>query len=383
MNFKLNEEQQMYRRAIHDFVERELVPIAAQTDENAEFPWPAARKGLGLGIFGLEVPEEYGGAEMDSLSAAIAVEEISRGCGSTGLSIAAHNGLGCFPIAKFGNEEQKQRWLPRLTSGEILGSLALTEADAGSDLQGVKTLATRQGDHWLLNGSKAWITNVRHSGCIIVFCRTDPQAGKRGFSQIIVESDRPGVIQHPKEKKMGVRGSPTQAISFENVQVPLENLLGQEGRGLKQTLITLDGGRVSIGAMALGLAQAAFEQAIKYAQERHSFGRSLAEHQAIQWKLADMATEIEAARLLVYQSAWLKGQAVRFTKQAAMAKLYASEVAERAAFQAMQIHGSYGYSQEYPVERIYRDQRLTTIGEGTSEVQRLVIARQALREWQL
>jgi alkylation response protein AidB-like acyl-CoA dehydrogenase len=264
-----------------------------------------------------------------------------------------------------------------------LGALALTEADAGSDLQGTKTVAARQGDHWVINGSKAWITNVCHSECIIVLCRTDPQAGKRGFSQIIVETNSPGVTPHPEEKKMGVRGSPTQAISFENVQVPLENLLGQEGRGLQQTLTTLDGGRVSIGAMATGLAQAAFEEAIKYAQERQSFGLPIAEHQAIQWKLADMATEIEAARLLVYQSAWLKGQAVRFTKQAAMAKLYASEVAERAAFQAMQIHGSYGYSQEYPVERIYRDQRLTTIGEGTSEVQRLVIARQALREWQL
>jgi alkylation response protein AidB-like acyl-CoA dehydrogenase len=383
MNFELNEEQQMYRRAMRDFVERELLPVAAHTDESAKFPWTAARKGIDLGIFGLEVAEDYGGAEMDALSAAIAIEEISRGCGSTGLSIAAHNGLGCFPISNFGNEEQKQRWLPRLTSGEILGALALTEADAGSDLQGTKTVAARQGDQWVINGSKAWITNVCHSECIIVFCRTDPQAGKRGFSQIIVETDCQGVTAHPEEKKMGVRGSPTQAISFENVRVPLENLLGEDGRGLQQTLITLDGGRVSIGAMALGLAQAAFEQAIKYAQERQSFGGPIAEHQAIQWKLADMATEIEAARLLVYQAAWRKSQKLPFSKQAAMAKLFASETAERAAFQAVQIHGSYGYSQEYPVERIYRDQRLTTIGEGTSEVQRLVIARLALQEWKL
>ncbi len=383
MDFELNEEQQMYRRAMREFVERDLKTVAAHTDEIADFPWPAARKGIDLGIFGLEIPEAYGGAEMDALSAAIAVEEISRGCGSTGLSMAAHNSLGCAPIFNFGSEEQKQRYLPRLTSGEILGVLALTESDAGSDLRGVNTTAVRQGDHWVVNGSKAWITNACYSKLITVFCRTDPDAGSRGFSQIIVETDREGVTVHPKEKKMGVRGSPTHALSFEGVKVPLENLLGEQGRGLHQTLITLDGGRVGIGAMALGLAQAAFEEAIKYAQERKSFGGPISGHQAIQWMLADMATEIEAARLLVYQAAWRKSQKLRFTKQAAMAKLFASETAERAAFQAIQIHGSYGYSQEYPVERIYRDQRLTTIGEGTSEIQRLVIARQALQEWQL
>jgi butyryl-CoA dehydrogenase len=383
MNFQLNEEQQMYRRAMREFVERELKPIAAHTDESADFPWAAARKGLDLGLFGLEIPEDYGGAEMDAVCAAMAVEEIARGCGSTSLSIAAHNGLGCAPIFNFGSEAQKQKYLPRLTSGEILGALALTEPDAGSDLQGTKTTAVRRGDHWVVNGSKAWITNASYADFIVVFCRTDPGAGSRSFSQIIVETDRQGVTVHPKEKKMGVRGCPTHALSFEKVEVPLENLLGEPGRGLKQTLITLDGGRVGIGAMALGLAQAAFEEAIKYAQERRSFGGPIAEHQAIQWMLADMATEIEAARLLVYQSAWRKGQKLPFTKQAAMGKLFASEAAERAAFKALQIHGSYGYSQEYPVERIYRDQRLTTIGEGTSEVQRLVIARQALREWQL
>jgi butyryl-CoA dehydrogenase len=383
MNFRLTEEQQMYRRAVREFVERELKPIAAHTDESTEFPWAAVRKGMGLGLLGMEVSEAYGGAGMDPLSAAIAIEEIGRGCGSTGLSIAAHNGLACFPITTFGTTEQKQRYLSRLTSGESLGALALTEPGAGSDLQGTQTTALRHGDQWIINGSKAWITNAGLAEFIIVLCRTDPDAASRGFSLIVVETDRPGVTVHPKEKKMGVRGSPTQALSFEEVQVPLGNLLGEEGRGLRQTLMTLDGGRVGIGALALGLAQAALEEAARYAQERQSFGVPISEHQGIEWMLADMATEIEAARLLVYQAAWLKGQKLPFTKQAAMAKLFASETAERAAFKALQIHGSYGYSQEYPVERIYRDQRLMTIGEGTSEIQRIVIARQVLREWQI
>jgi butyryl-CoA dehydrogenase len=383
MNFRLTEEQQMYRRAVREFVERELKPIAAHTDESTEFPWAAVRKGMGLGLLGMEVSEAYGGAGMDPLSAAIAIEEIGRGCGSTGLSIAAHNGLACFPITTFGTAEQKQRYLSRLTSGESLGALALTEPGAGSDLQGIQTTAIHHGDQWIINGGKAWITNAGLAEFIIVLCHTDPEAGSRGFSLIVVETDRPGVTVHPKEKKMGVRGSPTQALSFEEVQVPLENLLGEEGRGLRQTLMTLDGGRVGIGALALGLGQAALEEAARYAQERQSFDVPISEHQGIQWMLADMATEIEAARLLVYQAAWLKGQKLPFTKQAAMAKLFASETAERAAFKALQIHGSYGYSQEYPVERIYRDQRLMTIGEGTSEIQRIVIARQVLREWQI
>lgn len=381
MDFQLTEEQRMYRRVMREFVEQELVPIAAEVDESAEFPWSSVRKGAGLGIFGLEVPEAYGGADMDGVSAAIAIEEIGRGCGSTGLSIAAHNGLGCMPVLKFGTEAQKQTYLPRLTSGDSLGALALTEPGAGSDLKAVRTSAVRQNDRWVINGSKAWITNAGASEFMIVLCRTDPEGGSRGFSHFIVESDAAGLTIHPQEKKMGVRGSPTHALAFENVEVPLANLLGQEGRGLYQTLVILDGGRVGIGALALGLAQAAFERSVRYAQERQSFGEPIAQHQAIQWMLADMGTEIEAARLLVYQAAWRKTQNLPFTKQAAMAKLYASEAAERAAFKAVQIHGSYGYSQEYPVERIYRDQRLMTIGEGTSEIQRLVIARQLLEEW--
>jgi butyryl-CoA dehydrogenase len=383
MNFELTEEQQMYRRAVREFVERELKPIAAHTDESTEFPWGAVRKGVGLGVLGLEVPEAYGGAGMDAVSAAIAVEEIGRGCGSTGLAIAAHNGLCCFPILHFGTEEQKQQYLSRLTGGEILGALALTEPNAGSDLQGIRTTAVRQGDHWVINGSKAWITNVGQAEVVVVLCRTDPAGGSRSLSQIIVETDCEGLTVHPKEKKLGVRGSSTHALSFEGVKVPLGNLLGEEGRGLHQTLATLDEGRIGIGALALGLAQAALEEAVRYAQERQSFGAPISQYQGIQWMLADMATEIEAARLLVYQAAWLQGQKLPYTKQAAMAKLFASETAERAAFKALQIHGSYGYSQEYPIERIYRDQRLMTIGEGTSEIQRLVIARRVLREWQI
>jgi alkylation response protein AidB-like acyl-CoA dehydrogenase len=334
MNFQLTEEQQMYRRAGHEFVERELKPIAAHVDESAEFPWPAVRKGIGLGILGLEVPEVYGGAGMDPLGAAIAIEEIGRGCGSTGLSIAAHNGLCCFPILKFGTEEQRQHYLPRLASGEILGALALTEPGAGSDLKGARTTAVRQGDQWIINGSKAWITNASYAGFVVVLCRTDPDAGGRGFSLIVVETDRAGLTIHPKEKKMGVRGSPTNALSFEAVKVPAQNLLGEEGRGLQYTLATLDGGRVGIGALALGLAQAALEEATRYAQERTSFNVPISQHQAIQWMLADMATEIEAARLLVYQAAWFKGQGLPYTKQAAMAKLFASERSNASSLRA-------------------------------------------------
>jgi alkylation response protein AidB-like acyl-CoA dehydrogenase len=373
MNFQLSEEQQMYRRALREYVERELKPIAADTDERAEFPWPAVRRGLGLGIFGLQVPEDYGGAGMDAVSAALAVEEIGRGCGSTGLSISA-------PILAFGNEAQREHYLSRLTSGEVLGALALTEPGAGSDLQGTRTTAARRGDQWIINGAKAWITNASYAEFIIVLCRTDPDRGSRSFSLIIVETDRPGLTVHPKEKKLGVRGSPTHALSLEDVKVPLENLLGEKGRGLSHTLATLDGGRVGIAALSLGLAQAALEEATQYAQQRQSFGVPIAEHQAIQGMIADMAMEIEAARLLVYQAAWRRERELPFTKQAAMAKLFASEAAERAAYKALQIHGSYGYSPEYPVERIYRDQRLMTIGEGTSEIQRIVIARQVLRE---
>lgn len=381
MDFSLDDEQLMYRRAVRDFCEKELKPYAAEVDRSGELRWEAIRKMPGLGLTGLQVPEAYGGAGLDSVSAAIALEEIGRVCGSTGLSIAAHNGLCCFPIMQWGTEAQKQRYLPLLTGGEVLGGLALTEPGAGSDLGGIRTTARRDGDSWVINGHKAWITNPRYAPVIVTLVRTDPGAGKHGYSMILVDTDAEGLTIHPPEKKMGVRGSPTQMLTFSNVRVPGENLLGEEGRGFHQTMQTLDGGRIGIGALTVGLAQGALEAAIRYAKERQAFGQSISQFQAIQWMIADGAMMIEAARLMVYRAAWRKDQGLSFTKEAAMGKLLASETAEKVAFNAIQIHGSYGYSQEFPVERIYRDQRLMSIGEGTSEIQRLVIARRVLREY--
>jgi butyryl-CoA dehydrogenase len=306
--------------------------------------------------------------------------ELGWACGGTALSIAAHNSLGCAPIAKYGSEIQKEKWLPGLASGETgLGALALTEPGTGSDLLGgVSTHAELEDDKWKINGNKAWITNASLSPVIVTLCRTDPDGGSKGFSLILVPADSPGLHIHPPESKMGVRASPTHALSYEDVRVPVENVLGEIGQGLYQTLDTLDGGRIGIGALSIGLAQAAHEEAKRYAHDRHSFGRPLSNHQAIQWMIADAAMQIEAARLLIYQAAWLKDQSLPFTKEAAMAKLFATEKAEQVCRNAIQILGSYGYSSEYPVERYYRDARLMTIGEGTSEVQRMVIAKREL-----
>ena len=373
MHFELNEEQRMFRQAVRRFAETELGPRARDIDESAAFPVELIPKMASMGLLGLAVPEEYDGAGVDAVSMAVAIEEIGRVCGSTGLSVAAHNGLGCFPIVQWGTEEQKERWLPNLVGGESLGALALTEPGAGSDLRGVKTRAVREGDEWVINGTKAWITNPSLAQVVVVYLLTEG-----GPSMMLVEMDRPGVTVQPAEKKMGVRGSPTHQISFDGVRVPVENLLGPEGQGLKQTLQTLDGGRISIGALSVGIAQGALEQAVAYAKDRAAFGKTIADFQAIQWMLADAGTEIEAARLLVYRAAWLKERGRRFTREAAMGKLFASEMGERVTRNAVQILGSYGYSREYPVERMYRDARLMTIGEGTSEVQRLVIARQLL-----
>lgn len=382
MDFDLTQEQRLYQRAVRDFCEGEIKPYAAQVDATGELRWEAIRQMPALGLTGLQVPEEYGGAGLDTVMASIAVEELARACGSTALSVSAHNGLCCGPLVNWGTPAQKARYLPRLTSGEALGSLALTEPGAGSDLAGgVQTSAVREGDSWVITGSKAWITNPRYAPVIITLVRTDKQAGTRGFSMLLVEPGTPGLTIHPPEKKMGLNGSPTQMLSYDGVRVPLDALLGEAGRGFHQTMQTLDAGRISIGALSVGLAQAAFEEAVKYAQARRAFGKPIAEHQAIQWMIADAALEIEAARLLVYRAAWLKDQGRDFSKAAAMAKLMASEVAEKVCRSAIQIHGSYGYSREFPVERIYRDQRLMTIGEGTSEIQRLVIARHTLREF--
>lgn len=383
MDFDFSTELKMFQRAVRDFCEKEIKPHASEADESGSLPWAAIHKMPGLGLTGLQVEEEYGGANMDTLAASIAVEEIGRVCGSTGLSISAHNGLGCGPIQRWGTAEQKAQWLPKLTSGEYLGALALTEPQAGSDLlSGAQVSAQRDGGEWIINGTKAWITNVSFAPVVTVLLRTNPEAGSRGFSMILVETDRPGVTVHPPEKKMGLKASPTHMIGFEQARVPASNLLGEEGQGFYMAMQTLDSGRISIGALSVGLAQGAFEEMVKYARERRAFGEPIANKQLIQEKIANAAMEIEAARTLVYKAAWVKDQGRDFTRIAAIAKLKASEVAEKVCFDAVQVHGSYGYSREYPVERMYRDQRLMSIGEGTSEIQRVVIARRVMQEFE-
>jgi alkylation response protein AidB-like acyl-CoA dehydrogenase len=376
MNFELTPEQQMWRDAVHDFAAREVKPRAREVDEQGRFNWEAVRKMGPLGLLGLNVPEQYGGAGVDAVSAAIAIEELGWACGSTALAIAAHNGLACAPIALFGSEALKAEWLPRLAAGEgRLGALALTEPGAGSDLAGgVRTAAVQEGDSWILDGAKMWTTNASIADVIVTLCRTSPDR----LSLILVPTDAPGLQVGAAEKKMGLRGSPTHAVTYEEVRVPLENLVGEKGKGLAQTLAVLDGGRIGIGALAVGLAQAAYEEAVRYAKDRETFGAPIAQHQAVQFMLADAATEIEAARLLVYRAAWLKQGGRPYTLAASQAKLFATEMAERVTRNAIQVHGGYGYSAEFPVERIYRDARLMTIGEGTSEIQRLVIARNIL-----
>ncbi len=380
MNFELSEEQREFKHIVHDFVAKELKSMARETDETGEFNWTAVKKMGPMGLLGLEVPEKFGGAEVDALSAAIAIEELGWGCGSTALAISAHNGLALGPIVKYGSEAQKAQWLPSLATGKgKLGCLSLTEPGAGSDLQGgVRTTAVKEGDSWIIDGSKMWMTNASISDLMVVLCRTDMAGGSHALSHILIPTNTPGISIGSPEKKMGLKGSPTHAVTFDEVRVPLENVLGVEGRGLQQTLATLDSGRVGIGALAVGLGQAAYEAAVQYAHERETFGKPIAQHQAVQWMLADAATELQAARLMVYWAAAAKQSGRQYTKEAAMAKLFATEVSERVCRNAIQVHGGYGYSSEFEVERIYRDTRLMTIGEGTSEIQRLVIARHIL-----
>lgn len=380
MNFDLNDEQKTWQKIVHEFAEKELAPKAREVDEKEEFNWEAVRKGGPVGLLGMNIPEEFGGSNVDSISNAIAFEEFGWGCGSTALALTAHNGLGTAPIAIYGSEELKKKWLPLVSNGKNkLGSLALTEPGAGSDIQGgIATRAEKSGDEWVINGAKMWCTNAGIAEYIIALVRTDPKGGSKSLSMILVPTDAKGVNIGPAEKKMGLRGSPTHGVTFEDVHVPLGNLVGAEGRGLQQTLATLDAGRISIGAISIGLARAAMEAAANYARERKAFGQSISEFQAIQFKLANMEMEIELARTYIYKSAWLKDQGRPYNKEAAIAKLYATEMAERVIYEAIQIHGGYGYSREYGVERMYRDARLMTIGEGTSEIQRLVIARHVL-----
>ncbi len=380
MNFDLTEEQKTWKKIVHDFAEKELRPKAREVDEKEEFNWEAFRKAGPVGLASMSIPEEYGGANVDMVSNAIAFEELGWGCGSTALAFTAHNGLGTAPIALYGSEELKKKWLPLVGSGKNkLGALALTEPGAGSDIQGgVTTRAEKNGDEWVINGAKMWNTNASIAEYIITLVRTDPKGGSKSLSMILVPTDSKGLSIAPAEKKMGLRGSPTHAVTYDNVRVPLSNLIGPEGRGLQQTLSTLDAGRISIGAISLGLARGAMEAAVQYAKERKAFNQSLADFQAIQFKIANMEMEIEIARTYTYKAAWLKDQGRPYSKEAAIAKLYATEMAERVIYDAIQIHGGYGYSREYPVERMYRDARLMTIGEGTSEIHRLVISRHVL-----
>src|SRR5574341_1459860 len=380
MDFELSQEQRMWRNAVHDFVAREVKPGAREVDEKGEFNRAAVHKMGPLGLLGLSVPEEFGGAGVDAVSAAIAIEELGWACGSTALAIAAHNGLGCASVALFGSEALKQRFLPPAASGEgKLAALALTEPGAGSDLKGgVSVRAIMDGDQWVINGTKMWCTNASIADFIVTLVRTDPKVGSNTLSMVLVPTGVAGLHIGPPEKKMGLKGSPTNAVTYENVRVPASYLVGELGKGLQQTMVVLDGGRVGIGALSVGLAQAAFEEAVRYATERQTFGQPIGAFEAIQWMLSAAATHIQAARWMVYYAAWLKERKRPFSKEAAMAKLFASEMAERVCRDAVQIHGGYGYSREYPVERMYRDARLMTIGEGTSEIQRMVIARHVL-----
>lgn len=380
MEFQFSDEQRFWKSVVHDFVANEIKPKAQQVDQTSSFNWDAVKKMGNIGLLGLNVPEEYGGTGVDAISAAIAIEELGWGCGSTALAVAAHNGLGCAPVAKFGSDSLKQKFLTPVVSGSSnLAALALTEPDAGSDLKGgVRTKAVGFGNEWVINGTKMWCTNASISDFIVTLARTGEDTGSKSLSLILVPTDSPGLQIGPPEKKMGLKGSPTHAVTYDQVRVPYDHVLGTPGEGFYQTLAVLDGGRIGIAALAVGLAQAAMEEALRYAKERQVFGKPIAEFQAIQWMLADAATEIQAARWMVYSAADKKERGKNFTIEASMAKLFATEMAERVTRNAIQIFGGYGYSAEFPVERIYRDARLMTIGEGTSEIQRLIISRQLL-----
>ncbi len=379
MVFKLSEEQELLRKTVRDFAETEVAPKAAEMDEKEEYDLSLWSKMAEMGLTGIPYPDSYEGAGMDTLSYAIAVEELSRVCASSGVLISAHTSLCSWPIYAFGSEEQKIKFLTPLCSGEKIGAMGLTEPSAGSDAGGMKTTAVKEGNEYVLNGTKIFITNGFMAEIYVIFACTDKSKGTRGVSTFIVEKDTPGFTFGKKEHKLGIRASSTYELVFENCRIPAENLLGDEGQGFKMVMMTLDGGRIGIAAQALGIAQGAYEQALNYSKIREQFGKPIAANQGLQWMMADMATQIEAARLLVYQAAYLKDTKQPFSKQAAMAKLFASETAMAVTTKAVQIFGGYGYTREYPVERMMRDAKITEIYEGTSEVQRMVIAANILR----
>lgn len=378
MDFALSPQHEEIRRTVREFAERRIVPIAEELERKGEFPMEIIREAAALGLLGVPYPEEVGGTGLDSLAYAITVEELSRASGSVGIIVSAHTSLGCNPIYLAGTDAQKERYLRPMASGEVIGAYGLTEPGAGSDSRGTKTRAHRDGDEWVIDGSKRFITNAGVAGTYIVTAVTDREQDSGKISAFIVEADTPGFSIGRMEEKMGLHASNTGELIFEDCRIPAENLLGEEGEGDKLFLKTLDGGRIGIASMALGLAQAAYEAASAYAKERKQFGRPIGEFQGVAFKIADMATTIDAARLMTYRAAWLKDRGKPYTTEAAMAKLYASEVARDVTNDAVQVHGGYGYVTEYKVERYLRDAKLTEIGEGTSEIQRMVIARNLL-----
>jgi butyryl-CoA dehydrogenase len=379
MILELNDQQKMIQKMVREFAEKEIAPIAAELDEKGEYPTKILDKMAKLGLLGIIIPNEYGGAGLDTISYATVIEEISRKCASTGVITSVHNSLVSWPIMKYGTEEQKKKYLPILAKGEKIGAFAGTEPNAGSDLGAMTTTAELKGDKYIINGDKTFITSGPEAGVIIVFAVTDKSAGAKGISTFIVENDMKGYKVGSIFEKLGINASKTSELIFENMEVPKENLLGKEGEGFKIALATLDGGRIGIASQAVGIAQAALDESIEYSKQRQQFGKPIAKFQAIQWMIADMATRIEASRYLVYNAAYKKDNGERISKEAAMAKLFASDTAMDVAIKAVQIHGGYGYTKEYTVERLFRDAKITEIYEGTSEVQKMVIAGSLLR----
>jgi acyl-CoA dehydrogenase len=380
MEFQLTEEQQLIRETARQFADEYLAPRAGHHDQTAEFTAEQVRRLGELGFLGMQVPEEYGGSALDSISYVLAMEEVSRGDAATSVTMTVQNSLVNWPLVRFGTPEQQRKYLPRLASGEWLGCYALTEPVAGSDPASMGTGAVEDGDSYVLNGSKIFISNGGVADIALVWAQTHRELKHKGVTAFILEKGMPGFEVGAEEHKMGIRGSNTVELYFKNCRVPKANILGEVGEGFKIAMMTLDGGRIGIAAQAVGIAQAAMDAAVQYAQQRKAFGRPIAELEGIQFKIADMAAEIQAGRLLTYYAAWAKDQGVRYTRQAAMAKLHASETATRVTHMAVQIHGGYGYLRDFPVERLYRDARITEIYEGTSEIQRLVIAGQVFKE---
>jgi butyryl-CoA dehydrogenase len=380
MNFELTDVQREIQRMCREFAAKELIPNARKWDETHAWPTEAVKQLAELSLLGVAVSEQYGGAGLDNVCYAIAMEEISRGCASTGVIMSVNNSLYLDPVMKYGNEEQKQQFGVPFARGEKIGCFGLTEPEAGSDAAAQKTVAVRRGDEYVINGSKNWITNGPKADAIVLFTMTNKEAGNRGITAFLVPTNTPGFIRAEPDKKMGISAAWSCSMFFEDMRVPAKYMLGKEGEGFKIAMSTLDGGRIGIASQALGIARAAFEEAVRYSGERKSFGKPIRDHQAIQFMIADMATEIDAARLLVHRAALLKDQGVRHSQESAMAKLYASEMASRVANKALQVHGGMGYSKEMDAERHVRDARITEIYEGTSEIQRIVISANVLKE---